>query len=164
MSVLRSWFWNMLLVAAMAVMGFISTSVAVSGIDSGSHITVVIFGGMAIAFWAAVVRGAMLGVIFHPDRIVARGLGRTTVIRWEQMERVEADGLVGGAAAFGRAITPVVYWKRPGDSDIRRTELSMLGGYVFGFRRPTRMERNATEINEQLTRWREQHVRKANGD
>ena len=153
--VLRSWFWNTMLVAVLLVMASITTAVAVSGIGTGSLITTAIFGVAAVPVWYYTVRAAMLGVTVRSDGIAARGLGRTTVIPWEQMERVEVVGLINGAATLGGAITPVVYWKRPEDTETRRTDLSMLGGYVLGPRRPTRMERNGAVLQEQLSRWRE---------
>jgi hypothetical protein len=155
--VLRSWFWNMMLAAVMLAMASIATGeVVVSGVGSGNVIAAAIFGVLAVMCWIGMFRALMLGVKIRPDSIVARGLGRTTVIRFEEMDRVETDGLISGAATLGGAITPVVYWRRPEDSEIRRTDLSMLGGYVLGPRRPTRMERNTATIQEHLSRWREQ--------
>jgi len=154
--VLRAHFWNTLLAALMVMFASLCTAVAVSGVDSGSTATVLIFAVMAILFWVGAARAVVLGVKIRSDSIVARGLGRTTVIRFEEMDRVEVDGLINGAASLGGAITPVVYWRRPEDSEIRRTELNMLGGYVLGSRRPTRMERNAVKIQEHLSLWREQ--------
>lgn len=143
----------------MVMMASIGTGEAVSGVKSGSMITAAIFGVVAVILWFYTVRGVMLGVKIRSDGIVARGLGRTTLIPWEEMDRIEVEGLIDGAASLGGAITPVVYRQGPQDSEPRRIELNMLGGYVFWPRRPTRMERNANTLQESLSRWREQKNR-----
>jgi hypothetical protein len=161
----RSWFWNIVLATCLFLMAAVIIQIVVDRVQAGGAAIGVGVGFGLVAAWllTGAVRALMLGVFTRPEGMVVRGLGRTTKIRWDEVQSVGNAPLTSGAASLGNATAPAVIWERVGDRKPRRTELSVLGGYGIIGKGPTLAERATADLNARLSQWRDEKVTAAEG-
>lgn len=141
----RSWFWNIVLTFLLTVMAGIGTWVAFTTQPLAANI---VYGAIAAALWAGVIRSLMLGVRARPDAVVMRGLMRTYTIPWGEVASISGDAPAGGPSGSLGATAPVIH--RKGKKSV---ELNVLGGYGWSRVRPTPAEKAIAELNRRLELW-----------
>lgn len=146
----RSWFWNIVLMLCLLLMGMAGLGSAYSEYEAGRTPGVAGFAVVAAVFVVGAIRALMLGVSARPSGIVQRGLTRTTTIPWNEIEDIKPPAHESGAGA------PMVVRRVPGESS-RSIELSVLGGYGLSPSRPTPGERAAADLKRYLSEWRKEN-------
>jgi hypothetical protein len=146
----RSWFWNVVLMFILLVMGGLTFPVAFQPMAVGWKILFLV---MSLVALAGSMRALFLGVFAGPQGITMRGLTHTTKIPWAEVEEITTDVMATSAAGMAGAVSPVVIRRRPG-GDAKRVELNVLGGYGVYRKRPTLGERAVSGLTAHLQRFR----------
>lgn len=156
----RSWFWNSILLAVMALFTGILAAVAVDEAGRRDWLVALGFGVAALWTGAAMARSFFVGVYARPGGVVVRGLWLTKTIPWSEITEITAGRPTSGAAGTLGATTAVMMRRRPGTAEPRAVVLNVVGGYGLSRARPTPADRAIAGLTAHLQNWRDQDIRK----
>jgi hypothetical protein len=151
----RSGFWNAVAFLGLALLGAISVGIAIDELRQNGWVLGVpsALGG----FWAATgaIRSIYAGVYVRQDGIVIRNYFWTSRIPWAQVVSIGNDRITKGVAGMVGASSVVVMRRKPGSTEVKPVELTILGNYGLGLAKTTPADRARVGLADYLQRWQQ---------
>jgi hypothetical protein len=137
----------MVMAGSMFLLAIASTATVASAFGTSYAVfDAVLFGPMALVFWAICLRSLFLGVVVDSDKVVARLTKRTVKIRWSEVEAIDDSGEL------------TITWKKPDETKSRTTRLNVLASYNLLGRTKPLSKRAAADLNARLAHWRKMNA------